>query len=100
MKKKKISYDYGKGFKVVRAALELDQKTFAEKIGVNPSYLSRIESGDKEPSPKILKRIDDLFDIPKELIQLLSINDNKKMSKFSPKEYERFGQVFLEILRK
>lgn len=40
----------------------LSQGDVAAAIGINNSYMSRIEAGDRRPSPKILKRLSEVFE--------------------------------------
>lgn len=50
-------------FKKVRLYLNLMQKDLAKKLGVNPSHISHIESGDIIPSEKILYQISLYYNI-------------------------------------
>ena len=47
----------GKNIKLFRINAGLKQKDLANTIGVKDSYLSTIESGKKEPSLTLLKKI-------------------------------------------
>jgi XRE family transcriptional regulator, regulator of sulfur utilization len=40
------------------------QGLFAQNIGITQSYLSQIETGQKEPSTEILQKIADYFEVP------------------------------------
>jgi SOS-response transcriptional repressor LexA len=59
---KKAEYWYmimtiGDRFKLLRAKLGLNQSELAREIGANPSIISDIERGDKEPSKKIISSL-------------------------------------------
>lgn len=54
----------GKNIKIFRINAGLKQKDLAAKIGVKESYLSTIESGKKEPSLTLLKKISSALSIP------------------------------------
>lgn len=47
----------GRLLRNLRISAGLSQNEFAEMIEINNSYLSRIENGERRPSPKIMKRI-------------------------------------------
>ncbi|MDR1250556.1 MAG: helix-turn-helix domain-containing protein [Treponema sp.] len=47
----------GDRFKVLRTKLGLNQSELAREIGANPSIISDIERGDKEPSKKIISAL-------------------------------------------
>ncbi|MDR2185420.1 MAG: XRE family transcriptional regulator [Treponema sp.] len=47
----------GDRFKLLRAKLGLNQSELAREIGANPSIISDIERGDKEPSKKIISSL-------------------------------------------
>lgn len=44
-------------FKKIRLAMGLNQKDFAEKIGIKQSYYSSLEKGDKTPSMRVLDKV-------------------------------------------
>jgi transcriptional regulator with XRE-family HTH domain len=54
----------GKNIKLFRINAGLKQKDLAAEIGVKESYLSTIESGKKEPSLNLLKKIASALGIP------------------------------------
>ena len=44
-----IAIPYSEALRDVRAALELSQRAFAERIGVAPSYYYKLEEGNRRP---------------------------------------------------
>lgn len=44
-------------FKKIRLAMGLNQKDFAEKLGIKQSYYSSLENGDKSPSIRVLDEV-------------------------------------------
>jgi transcriptional regulator with XRE-family HTH domain len=56
----------GKAIKQLRQKYspELNQREFAKAIGLSQTYLSQIESDQKNPSTDILKRISEYLKIP------------------------------------
>ncbi len=51
------SFDAGALLIKIRAELDLTQNELAERVGVKRSYISRIESGDGNPTVRTLGRI-------------------------------------------
>ena len=63
----------GNKIKVVRKNRKMTQYELAEKVGVDPKYISRIETGISYPSLSVVERI---FDVLKINISQLEKNDN------------------------
>jgi XRE family transcriptional regulator, stress-response regulator len=42
----------------------------ARALDVSPAYLSRVERGQKAPSPAIIARASSYYDVPRELLEL------------------------------
>jgi len=71
---------FGKIVKLFRKNLYLTQVELAERCGITPEYLSKIENGSKTPSMELMKDICKVIDIPLPLVLLLSI-DEKELGK-------------------
>lgn len=54
----------GQVIKLLRTATGLKQKELAEKVGIKPHYLSLLESGSREPSLPVLRRIAKTLNVP------------------------------------
>lgn len=52
-----LAAPYTEALKGVRTALGLSQKAFAEKVGIAPSYYSKLEEGNRRPSRKVYCQI-------------------------------------------
>lgn len=48
----------------VRRELELQQEDLAKRAGINPGYLSLIESGQRLPSLEMLARLAEVLQVP------------------------------------
>jgi len=55
--------EIGKRIKELREYLRLSQKEFAEALGIHPLSVSRYELGKSNPSPSVLKLIEDKFGV-------------------------------------
>ena len=89
--------NYSKAIKIIRASKGLTQTQLAKMIGVEASYISKIESGDRTPSLKRLQLISEHLSIPFHLLSLLASN-NHDINKL-PKEYlNKIGRDLLDVL--
>lgn len=62
--KKTEDLKIGQVIKIFRAAIGIRQKDLAKKVDIQPHYLSLIESGKREPSLQMLRRIAKELDVP------------------------------------
>ena len=89
--------NYNKSFKIIRAATGLAQFQFAKKIGIEPSLLSRIESGERKPTLMSLKLVSNKLSVPMELIELLAKEKND-LKQISNKKFARIGEELLGLV--
>lgn len=85
----------GERIKKVREMTGLSQLVFAEKLGIDRSYISKIEKGNREPSSQLIKLICTTFGINEDWLkngegEMLWIPD------FPPKEFLKFMGNFEE----
>ena len=64
--------NYSLAIKIVRAAKNISQQDLAQKIEMDPSTVSLLERGLREPSMKTLRRIALELDVPVHLLVMLS----------------------------
>lgn len=95
-KRGNIMTDYSRAFRIIRSVYDLEQKELAKILGVNPSYISFIESKKKQPSEKILSLISEKLGVPSNLLLLLADNTNNKIDSTTKKE---LGEFLLKVLR-
>ena len=67
---------------------QLNQKEFAERIGITQTYLSQIETGAKMPNTSVLETIAKYFEIPLPILFWYAIEESDIHD--SKKEYFRF----------
>lgn len=53
----KILQNLGKNLKKYRKACNMTQEQLAEKVGIHPTYVGKLESGKNNPSVKMMFRI-------------------------------------------
>ena len=89
--------NHSKALTVVRAAKGLQQKELAELLGVTSSYVSRIESGERPMSKKMVEKLVDRLSIPKELFMLLG-QDSKNLKDQDSRLVDDMGKELLRII--
>ncbi|BFU91903.1 MAG: hypothetical protein NTAFB01_30900 [Nitrospira sp.] len=63
-KQHKPDVQVGHTIKILRTALGIKQKDFANRLDIQPHYLSLIESGKREPSLQLLRSIARKLNVP------------------------------------
>lgn len=64
--------NYSKAIRTARALADMPQRELAEKVGIDASLISMLESGKRKPSLDTLERIAQALDIPFHLFTLLA----------------------------
>ncbi|MBZ5645433.1 MAG: helix-turn-helix domain-containing protein [Acidobacteriia bacterium] len=54
----------GTAIKLIRTSSGLKQKEIATRLGVTSNYISLVESGNREPSVSLLKKMASVFGVP------------------------------------
>lgn len=89
--------NHSKALMVVRAAKGLQQKELAELLGVTSSYISRIESGDRPMSKKMIDKLVEKLAIPRELIYLLG-QDSRGLNAQDSHTVDKLSRALLKII--
>lgn len=89
--------NYAKAFRTIRASRGASQRQFAELLKVDPSYISRIEAGERVPSTQILEEISSRFAVPLYLMMLLA-SEESDLKDIPAKEAEKLGKDLLKLL--
>jgi transcriptional regulator with XRE-family HTH domain len=64
--------NYGKAIRIARSIADISQAKLAVRSGLDRSYLSLIEGGDRTPTIKTLQSISQALEIPFHLLTLLA----------------------------
>ena len=56
---------FGDLMRTTRAALDLTQADLAERLEVQVGHISKLERGERQPSPRLCRAFADAFDIPR-----------------------------------
>jgi transcriptional regulator with XRE-family HTH domain len=89
--------DYGKAFRIARAIAGLQQKELAELADIDPSHISLIEIGKRQPSLAMVGRLAKALQIPEDLLPLLAAEPDDLNLK-DPKELERAAQSLAQLI--
>jgi transcriptional regulator with XRE-family HTH domain len=71
--------NHARALKIIRATKELSQQELAQILDISKSLVSLIESGDRNMSEKVIERIIQKLEIPKELVLLLATENGMKI---------------------
>ena len=82
--------DIGKTIKVLRTAAGISQKGFAGRLEISPSYLSLIESNEREPSVSLLRQISRLLGVP---VSVFFFDNEPSGVELTPLQQEEKKQV-------
>lgn len=89
--------NFSRAIRIIRAQKGLSQQEFSAQTGIDPSLISRIESGERKLSKKNLSLIANSFHIPVDLITFLA-TENKDQGKIPLKKREELGLNLLRLL--
>ncbi len=81
--------DLGNTIKDIRKSRSLSQGAFAIECGITQTYLSQIESNQKEPTLSVLKKIAERLGIPLPLLFFQSMTEED----IQPSKREIFGII-------
>lgn len=87
--------DYGKAFRIVRAALGLKQTELAERLSITPSYLSLIEANKRLPSTAVIDEFATGVGVPSALIAVLASSTDE----LAETSQDTFGDLAKALLR-
>ena len=92
-----MDYDYGKAFRVIRAAFGLKQAQLADRMHVTASHLSLIEAGERQPSVRVINAFADAVGVPPPLISLLASRP-EDVESGADKNITDLAQMLLRVL--
>ena len=89
--------NYGKAIKVARAARGLAQKELAQRAGVDPSFLSLMERGERAPSLATVEAVSSALGMPVYLLMLLA-SDKQDLNGIAARDAEYLAKRLMEVL--
>lgn len=87
----------GIALKTLRTAFNLSQQEFAERLQIDQSYLSLLESGQRPPSKRIRGLIATELAIPAELVELV-LDPVAAAPHLHDEAAAQFGRLLLEAM--
>lgn len=90
-----MQHDYGKAFRIIRAAFGLRQSELAERMPISASQLSLIEAGKRQPSVRVVNALASAVGVPSAMISLLASAEKDVESK----ENEDIADLARALLR-
>jgi transcriptional regulator with XRE-family HTH domain len=92
-----MNQNYGKAFRIIRAAFGLKQSELAERMPITASQLSLIEAGKRQPSLRVVNALANAVGVPSALVSLLASTANDVESK-SDDEISDLARALLRLL--
>lgn len=89
--------NYGKSIKIIRSATGLNQNDFAKVVGLDPSLLSRYESGERPLSEEFIMKVTQKLRVPIELLKLMSAEESE-LKNLTEQEASRLGLALMRII--
>lgn len=89
--------DYSKSIKIIRSITGLNQNDFADFIDLDPSLISRYESGERVPSEDFVKKLIQKLKIPRKLLELISA-EAPELKNISEEEARTLGTELVKVL--
>jgi len=68
--------NYGKALKIARAIVGIQQKELARRADIDPSHVSLIEMGKRNPSVQLVEKLSKALQVPPYLLTLLAAEDD------------------------
>ena len=89
--------NYNTAFKIIRGATNLTQFQFAKKVGLEPSLISRIESGQRTPTQRTIDLVTEKLSIPKDLVEMLA-KEEDEIHGLDKKDWAKIGEELVKLL--
>jgi transcriptional regulator with XRE-family HTH domain len=89
--------NYGKAIRIIRSVRGFSQQELGNSIGVDGSYISRLEAGNRKPSTSTLEKIADELSVPLFLLVLMASEDSNLIGA-SPSVADKIARELLHVL--
>jgi transcriptional regulator with XRE-family HTH domain len=88
---------YDRALRIIRAVRGLSQKDLARRVHVDPSFISLIEAGEREPSTATIGSLAKALRVPVYLLTLLA-SESHDTRGITSEQAESLGRHLLEVL--
>lgn len=89
--------NFARAVRIARAARGISQKELAERAGLDASYVSRIEFGERTPRQKAVASLASALQVPVDLLRLLAA-PKEGLGGITQAEAGVIGAMLLELL--
>jgi transcriptional regulator with XRE-family HTH domain len=89
--------NYGRALRIARAIAGLEQKELARQAGLDPSHISLIERGSRQPSMGAIGKLCKALDISEPLLTMLAA-EQSDLKGIGEQEFERIGAYLARFL--
>lgn len=72
--------EFGRTVKLLRQTMDLSSGDLAHAAGISRPMLSLLESGARQPSLSVLRRVAAALNVPSETLVILAMDDSTKLS--------------------
>lgn len=90
--------NYGRALRLIRSSRDLTQKQVAGRAKVDPSLISLLENGERQPSTETLERLARALEVPLYLLVLLA-SDEDDLRGITADQAAALGRQLLGLLR-
>ena len=88
--------NYSKAIRVTRALADLSQRELATELGVDPSYVSMLEKGKRDPSRETLEKIAEKLKVPLHLLILIAA-ERGDATATTGSQFSQLGEALAEV---
>jgi len=88
---------YGKALRIGRAIAGVEQKQLAKDAGLDPSHISLIEKGTRQPSTRAIAKLCRALQIPEPLFNMLAA-EQVDLQGIEEQEFEKLGTYLARFL--
>ena len=92
-----MEQNYGKAFRIIRAAFGLRQSELADRMPISASQLSLIEAGKRQPSLRVVNALAQAVGVPAPLVTLLASSEEDVQTK-SDQDISDLARALLRLL--
>ncbi len=89
--------NYSKAVRMARSIANISQQELAKRASLNRSYISLIESGDRNATTETLEKIAEAMEIPAHLFTLLAVEESDKTA-LGEDQIRSLGVALAELL--
>jgi transcriptional regulator with XRE-family HTH domain len=89
--------NYSKAVRMARSIANISQQELAKRASLNRSYISLIESGDRNATTETLEKLAGAMEIPTHLFTLLAVEESDKAA-IGKEQIHSLGVALAELL--